>query len=161
VDRLNRVVGDLVDLARPRSPEYRRESVADAIDRVLAFFAPAAARRGIALERDLDDDHGLPVRGSADQLHQVLVNLVHNGMEAMEEGGRLTVRAHRADGWVVVEVDDTGHGFPADGLGKVFTRFLSTKPDGAGLGLVISRRIVEEHGGAIEAANLPERGARV
>jgi signal transduction histidine kinase len=160
VDRLNRVVTDLVDLARPRSPQYRRESMAAAIDRALAFFSSAAERQGVVLVRDLDDG-GLTVTGSADQLHQVLVNLLHNAMQAMEGGGGLTVRGRRDGTWVVVEVDDTGHGFAPDALGGIFTRFRTTKAGGAGLGLVISRRIVEEHGGAIEAMNRPEGGARV
>jgi len=160
VDRLNRVVTDLVDLARPRSPQYRRQSMADAIERALAFFSPAAEGRGVTLVRDLDD-HGLPVTGSADQLHQVLVNLLHNAMQATDAGGRVTVRGRREAGWIVVEVDDTGHGFAPEVLDKVFTRFLTTKADGAGFGLVISRRIMEEHGGAIEAMNLPGGGARL
>jgi signal transduction histidine kinase len=61
----------------------------------------------------------------------------------------------------VVEVDDTGSGFAPEVLDQAFTRFLTTREGGAGLGLVISRRIVEEHGGVIEASNLPHRGARV
>ena len=160
VDRLNRVVTDLVDLGRPRSPLYRKESMPEAVDRALAFFTPTAERRGVVLARDVVDEP-LFVNGSADQLHQVLVNLVHNAMQAMNGGGQVTVRCRREGEWIVVEVDDTGSGFSPKVLDEAFTRFLTTKPDGSGLGLVISRRIVEEHGGAIEATNLPGRGARI
>ena len=160
VDRLNRVVTDLVDLGRPRSPQYRQESMPEAVDRALAFFSSTAERRGVTLAREVADVPML-VNGSADQLHQVLVNLVHNAMQALNGSGCVTVRCRREGGWIVVEVDDTGSGFAPEVLDKAFTRFLTTRDGGAGLGLVISRRIVEEHGGAIEASNLPERGARV
>ena len=160
VDRLNRVVTDLVDLGRPRSPQYRKESMPEAVDRALAFFSSSAERRGVTLAREVADVPML-VNGSADQLHQVLVNLVHNAMQALNGSGCVTVRCRREGAWIVVEVDDTGSGFAPEVLDKAFTRFLTTRDGGAGLGLVISRRIVEEHGGAIEASNLPERGARV
>ena len=160
VDRLNRVVTDLVDLGRPRSPQYRKESMPNAVDRALAFFSSTAKRRGVTLTRDVADTPML-VNGSADQLHQVLVNLVHNAMQAVNGTGCVTVRCRVEGAWIVVEVDDTGSGFAPEVLDQAFTRFLTTREGGAGLGLVISRRIVEEHGGVIEASNLPQRGARV
>jgi two-component system, NtrC family, sensor histidine kinase HydH len=160
VDRLNRVVTDLVDLGRPRSPQYRKESMPNAVDRALAFFSSTAKRRGVTLARDVADTPML-VNGSADQLHQVLVNLVHNAMQAVNGTGCVTVRCRVEGAWIVVEVDDTGSGFAPEVLDQAFTRFLTTREGGAGLGLVISRRIVEEHGGVIEASNLPHRGARV
>jgi len=160
VDRLNRVVTDLVDLGRPRSPQYRKESMPNAVDRALAFFSSTAKRRGVTLTREVADTPML-VNGSADQLHQVLVNLVHNAMQAVNGSGCVTVRCRLDGAWIVVEVDDTGSGFAPEVLDQAFTRFLTTREGGAGLGLVISRRIVEEHGGVIEASNLPQRGARV
>ena len=100
------------------------------------------------------------VNGSADQLHQVLLNLVHNAMQALNGPGCVTVRCRREGEWIVLEVEDSGPGFAPE----ISTRRSPASDDQgrrAGLGLAISRRIVEEHGGTIVAENVPEGGARV
>ena len=160
VDRLNRVVSDLVDLARPRPTRHELLSVRDVLDRSVRFFAATAERRHVAFRVDVD---GAPlvVVGCRDHLHQVLLNLLHNALQATPDGGRVTVAARRDAGWVVVRVEDTGPGFTDTVLGNLFTRFQTTKPDGTGLGLVITKRLVEEHRGRIEATNAPTGGARV
>jgi signal transduction histidine kinase len=160
VDRLNRVVSDLVDLARPRPTPHEPLAVRDVLDRAVRFFASTAERHHIAFRVDVD---GAPlvVVGSRDHLHQVLLNLLHNAIQATPAGGRVSVSARRDGGWVVVRVEDTGPGFSDTVLGNLFTRFQTTKPDGTGLGLVITKRLVEEHRGRIEADNAPGGGARV
>jgi signal transduction histidine kinase len=160
VDRLNRVVTDLVDLARPRTTVHEPVSVRDAVERAVRFFAVTAERRRVVLDAEVDGDP-LTIVGSRDQLHQVLLNLLHNALQATPDGGRVTVAAHRDGGWAVVRVEDTGPGFADAMLANVFTRFQTTKPDGTGLGLVISKRLVEEHRGRIQVDNVAGRGARV
>ena len=160
VDRLNGVVTSLVELARPRPNRYRSESLAAIVDKATGFFAPQAAKLGVAIDQTRADP-SLRVYGSADQLHQVLLNVIHNALQAMAGSGRLGVRCYRDDGWGVVEVTDTGPGFSPEVLGKPFSPFHSTKPDGSGLGLAISKRIVEEHGGALSAENPEGGGARI
>lgn len=157
VDRLNRVVADLVDLARPKPVRYRAESVAEIVERALVFFATSAAKSGVEVVYTGD---GLqPLYCSADQLYQVFLNLIHNALQAMAGSGCLAVRCYGENECVVVEVDDTGPGISPQVLSKLFSPFCTTKADGTGLGLAISKRIVEEHGGTITAENLPERGA--
>ncbi len=157
VDRLNRVVTSLVDLARPRPVRYRGESLADIVDRALTFFTPEATKRGVAISRSVDGD--VRVHGSADQLYQVFLNGIHNALQAMVGPGRLSVRCYRDDGWGVVDIEDTGPGFAADVLSRPFSPFCTTKADGTGLGLAISKRIVEEHGGTIAVDNPSGGGA--
>jgi signal transduction histidine kinase len=161
VDRLNRVVSDLVDLARPRPTRHEALAVRDVLDRAIRFFVTTAERRRIAFKVDVVDGAPLAVVGCRDHLHQVLLNLLHNALQATPDGGRVTVDARRDGGWAVVRVEDTGPGFSDAVLGKLFTRFQTTKPDGTGLGLVITKRLVEEHRGRIEADNAPTGGARV
>ncbi len=160
VDRLNVVVTDLVDLARPKRTTYRPESLSGIVRRSAAFFATTAHKQGVVLDVRIDGD---PARfhGSADQIYQVLLNLVHNALQAVSPPGRIGLRCRREGEWIVLDVDDSGPGFAPEILSKAFTRFCTTKPDGTGLGLAISRRIVEEHGGTIVAENLSGGGARV
>jgi two-component system, NtrC family, sensor histidine kinase HydH len=160
VDRLNRVVTDLVDLGRPRTPRYEPVSMRAVVDRAVRFFAATAERCHVTIAAPVSLDP-LTVVGSRDQLHQVLVNLLHNALQAMPAGGRLTVTTARDGAAVVVSVADTGAGFPAAVLAQVFTRFVTTKAGGTGLGLAISKRLIEEHRGRIDASNVATGGARV
>lgn len=160
VDRLNVVVTDLVDLARPKPMSYRRESLPDIVQRAEAFFAPVARKQRVVVDVEIEPD--LPrFYGSADQIYQVVLNLVHNALQAVPSGGGIVVRCRRESEWIALEVQDDGPGFAPEILAKAFTRFCTTKPDGTGLGLAVSRRIVEEHGGTIVAENVPGGGARV
>lgn len=160
VDRLNAVVTSLVDLARPKPVHYRVEPIHAIIDRAVSFFRPLAAKGEVDIVR-VSTDENLMVRGSADQLYQVLLNLIQNAMQAIRGPGAVTVRSRRDDGWVLVEVEDTGSGFAPDLLPRVFSPFVTTKPDGTGLGLAIVKRMIEEHGGTVGADNRPGGGARV
>ncbi|MBI3769591.1 MAG: HAMP domain-containing protein [Deltaproteobacteria bacterium] len=160
VDRLNGVVTDLVDLARPKPATYRLEALPDIVRRAGAFLAPTARKQRIELEERIEAD--VPrFHGNADQVYQVVLNVVHNSLQAISSTGRIVMRCRRDADWVVLEVEDTGPGFAPEILSKAFMRFCTTKPDGTGLGLAISRRIVEEHGGTIVAENMPSGGARV
>jgi signal transduction histidine kinase len=160
VDRLNAVVTSLVDLARPKPVRYRVERVDAIIDRAVAFFRPLAPKSGVELVA-VGTAEDLQVQGSADQLHQVLLNLIQNAIQAIRGPGTVTVKSRRDDGWVLIEVEDTGPGFDPDVLPRVFSPFVTTKPDGTGLGLAIVKRMIEEHGGTVGADNRPGGGARV
>src|SRR5262249_26860085 len=160
VERLNRVVTNLVDLARPTRPAYRREPLSAIVERAITFFAPQLARLGGTLRRGSIHParHALP---SADPLHQVLLNVIHNALQSMAGRGILDIRCQSDDGWDVLTITDSGPGFSAETLARPLSPFASTRSDGAGLGLTISRRIVEEHGGTLTIANAPTTGAEV
>jgi signal transduction histidine kinase len=158
VDRLNGIVTELVDLARPRPVRYQHESVPDIVERALGFFAASARRAGVRVGYRRPAE-ACTVNGSADQLYQVLLNLVQNALQAMAGPGELTLTCGRDGDWVVVECADSGPGIAADVLPRLFSPFASSKPAGAGLGLAIARRMVEEHGGSITAVNAARGGA--
>jgi signal transduction histidine kinase len=155
--RAGSVIDGIRTLIRRQSTDLKAVGVAAIVDAVVALALPDAKSRRVALSIDLDPD--LPaVRGNQVQLQQVLINLMLNGMEAMEsspEGGRaLTVRARRLDaGQVEMAVGDSGPGIPPGDLPRIFDNFYTTKPGGMGMGLSICRRIVEAHGGRIVAEN--------
>jgi signal transduction histidine kinase len=119
-----------------------------------------ASRAGIEIVTS-QPPNNLTAYANADRLHQVLLNVIHNAIQAIGGPGRVSVRCRGENGSVLVEVDDTGPGFPADGLQQAFAPFVTSKTAGAGLGLAISKAIIEEHGGTMGVENLHPNGARV
>jgi signal transduction histidine kinase len=159
VDRLNAVVTDLVELARPAAVSYQREALATIVVRAATFFSAAAEEAGVYLGHEVDAEN-LSVRCSPDQLHQVLLNLIGNALQAVGRAGSIRIRCRRDGRCVLLQVEDSGPGIRADLLSRIFSPFFTTRPGGTGLGLAICKRIVEEHGGTIGAENCGEGGAR-
>jgi signal transduction histidine kinase len=155
-DRLNRIVGDLLDFARPSTPELRPELLGRVVEDALgAAVLPQAAR--IEIVRELDP--GLPpVPIDARLVRQAVINVAVNAVQAMPRGGRLTLRALRDDDAAVVEIEDTGAGIPEEVRGRIFEPFFTTKASGTGLGLAVVRRIVEGHGGDVSVRTTPGTG---
>jgi two-component system NtrC family sensor kinase len=163
VDRCSRIVDGLLDFSRPKAGPRRRVSLNAPVDETLFLLKHHQRFKQLNVVRALAP--GLPdTAGSAEQLTQVLMALMLNALDAMEQGGQLTVRTGlspaRADE-VVVEVEDTGIGIPPDHQGKIFEPFYTTKPPGrgTGLGLSICFGIVADHRGRIEVDSALGRGA--
>jgi len=138
----------------------RREALAlnPSIREIVGLLHQKALDHAVSIRTDLAP--GLPeLRADRVQLQQVLMNLMLNGLEAMETGGELLVRSRLEAGQVSVSVSDTGVGLPPAGAHRLFDAFFTTKPRGSGMGLAISRSIVESHGGRLWAAANEERGA--
>lgn len=163
-DRATGIVRELQRFAR-RSLDRRADcDVAAVLDDALKLCEPAARRQGVAVARDVAA--GLVVRGDADGLHQVFVNLLVNALQAMPDGGTLRVAAARHGGEAVVTVADSGCGIAAEHLPHVFEPFFTTKRDardpgqgGSGLGLAVSYGVVAAHQGRIDVASTPGAGA--
>lgn len=161
VDRLNRAITELLELSRPT--EIKREScdMQLLISRSIQLIQQDAANKGIAIETDTADGMR-PVWVDADRLTQCLLNLYLNAIQAMEDGGRLSVtgRADEADRLHIV-VRDTGGGIPADQRGKIFDPYFTTKSKGTGLGLAIVEKIIEAHGGRIDVDSSEGKGTTI
>jgi len=141
------------------SPQQEIISVNDLVDEMLVLLRSEADRHSVMMRTELAAD--LP-SVSADRvlLQQVLMNLMLNGIEAMSElGGELKIGTRREGGEVMVSVSDTGVGIPADKIEEIFNAFVTTKAGGTGMGLAISRTIIESHGGRLWATVNPGRGA--
>ncbi|MBE7559972.1 sensor histidine kinase [bacterium] len=168
IDRLVDLTENLLDFARPTSSERARLSMGEFLDELLAFLSERFRRNGTVVSWERGDGEHF-VSADRNRLRQVFLNLLTNAEEAMPGGGRIQValaaarRSLSADGpelpVVVIEVADEGPGVPPDKLSSIFDPFVSTKHHGAGLGLAISHRIVEEHGGLLEVENRPTGGA--
>jgi signal transduction histidine kinase len=159
IRRMERTLQTFLDFARPPHPHRRRFDLAEMAERVFALVGGRARKQRVAL-RFLHPDGPTFVNGDEDQLQQLLLNLVLNALDAMPHGGTLEVdlRPPR-DGHVELFARDTGPGIAAHILPKVFETFVSSKETGIGLGLPVSRRIAEDHGGGLTAYNLPAGGA--
>lgn len=168
---LNRLIDDLFELAQldagGMTLELMTGSLSDLISDTVDMFRPVAQRRGITVRGDIAD--GLdPVTMNAEKIGRVLANLIGNALKYAPDNGRIIVSARRDADGVLVSVRDSGPGFVAADLPRVFEKFYRgegarSRSDGssAGLGLSIARGIVQAHGGAIWAENDPRGGARV
>ena len=141
------------------SPQREVVAVNEVVGEMLVLLHSEAVRHSVVMRTELAADL-YSVWADRVQLQQVLMNLTLNGIEAMKEaGGELTIRTRREEGGVLVSVSDTGVGLPADQTEQIFNAFFTTKAGGTGMGLAISRSIIEAHGGRLWATDNGGRGA--
>jgi signal transduction histidine kinase len=156
--RLNSIVAEYLKFARPPKPSVEPASLNDLIGSTLTLLHKEAEHSGVEIRRNLDP-HLPEVKLDRDQIRQVLLNIVLNGIQAMPNGGILEVRSLLGEGGGVgVEVIDNGPGLDEKDLDHVFDPFYTTKPQGTGLGLSISYQLIQNHGGKIAACRNPEGG---
>ncbi len=156
VARLKRLASEFSELARWPKPVLSPATPAELIRSAAALYSSPPG--GVALEPEIEPD--LPgVRVDRDQVQRALVNLVKNAIEAMPDGGRIELRARRAQEGVALEVADHGRGLPLASRQKVFEPYYTTKVEGTGLGLAIVQRIATEHEGRVEVEETAGGGA--
>ncbi len=165
IDRVDRLVEQLLAYARPLPFERGPVDFVALLDHTLALTRPYAAQHGVTVAMDAIPD--LPmVEGDAELLHQALVNLLLNGIQATPPGGMVRVLADAPDsdqhlpGTLTLTISDTGHGIAPEDLAHIFDPFFTTRPDGTGLGLSIVQQIVQEHSGMVEVHSQPGAGTR-
>jgi signal transduction histidine kinase len=159
VQRLNSIVEQFLSLARPVNLKHEEVRLGEMLTELSTFMAGDPIQSKVQLRIIAPAD--LPsIRADRNRLKQVLLNLVLNGMQAMPEGGTLTIEANADDHNLVVTVADSGTGIQPDDFPKIFDPYFTTKTTGSGLGLAIARRIVEAHGGKIVVESEPGRGSR-
>jgi PAS domain S-box-containing protein len=160
VTRATDIIDRVNSLYRRGKPERELVDLNEIVREITVLLGDTAKRKSISIRTQLDGE--LPAtRADRVQLQQVLMNLMLNGIEAMQDmGGELTVASKRSeDGQLWFSVSDTGIGLPLSEGQHIFEAFFTTKPQGTGMGLSISRRIIESHGGRLWASANTERGA--
>jgi signal transduction histidine kinase len=157
-ERLAGVLDDFLRFARGYKLDLSEGDVAAVVGEVIDFIEPEARQHGVEIRRDL---RRLPtVRMDVSLLKQALFNVLVNARQATPRGGDIMVQCERRNGEVRVHITDTGLGIPSEDLDRIFRPYYSTKTDGTGLGLPTTRRIVEEHGGAVRVHSEAGKGSR-
>lgn len=158
MERLNEIITDFLMYSTPRAAEFSAFDLNFMLDATLELLKnTASARNAVSITKDFD----MPLFVNADRqkMHQVFLNLGMNALEAMPDGGELSVSARRTGNSVEVVFKDTGAGIPQENIEKIFYPFFTTKGGGTGLGLAIAYRIIEEHKGKINVISKPGEGA--
>jgi signal transduction histidine kinase len=159
IQRLMGMVTSILEFARPPRREMEPTDINAIIERVVTLAAKYLQHRDVSVRRDLASD--LPsVMAAPDELEQVVINLVLNAVDAMPEGGSLSIASRMDDdGRITLAFADTGHGIEEAHLERIFEPFFSTREKGTGLGLAISRNVVERHGGEITVESEVNKGS--
>jgi signal transduction histidine kinase len=158
VARLNSLVAEFLKFARPPKPSIQRTSINDLLRTTMILVNKEAEKARVEVQLSLDDS--IPsFEFDPDQIRQVFLNVMLNGVQAMPEGGRLQIRSafENEGSKVIVDIEDSGEGIEGD-LERMFDPFFTTRPDGTGLGLAVSYQLVENHKGVISARTNPNQG---
>jgi two-component system sensor histidine kinase HydH len=161
VDRLNRVIGQLLEFARPMNIQLKPTALQGFLQHSVKMIEQQAGERNITIKTDFPSLIG-EIFLDADRMSQVLYNLYLNAFDAMDEGGTLSVGLSSADGGTAtITIADTGTGIGAEDMGRIFDPYFTTKPSGTGLGLAIVHRIMEAHNGEIHVDSTPGQGTTI
>ena len=157
VNRLDSIVTQFLRAIRPSRPQLRPENINAIVEEAVRFFMPEIQDRDIVVEQELRSDLPL-LQLDRDQMKQAFYNVIKNSLEAMKRRGTLRIRTDRDDTHVLITFVDSGGGMSAENLSRVFEPYFTTKPSGTGLGLLIVRRIVREHGGELSIESGQDKG---
>jgi|DewCreStandDraft_4_1066084.scaffolds.fasta_scaffold06639_6 signal transduction histidine kinase len=155
--RLNRLLSNFLDFARPRPPSFQRTQLEPLAASVIELARHAAGRHSVELRCEFPSS--LPeIECDGEQIKQVLLNLAINAIQASPDGGEIVVSARTANGSVIVSIRDQGCGMTPEQMQRLFDPFFTTKETGTGLGLPVAFQIVQQHHGRIWAERNPDRG---
>jgi signal transduction histidine kinase len=156
--RINRIVSDLLETARPKPPDFQVADLKATVEHAVSVARQQALSKPIKIHC-IKSPELPPIAHDTGQIHQVLLNLLLNAIQALNGPGTVTVTVGAGDGMATVAVTDTGPGIPAETLPNIFRPFFTTKGHGTGLGLSLARRIAEDHGGELTVASKPGQGS--
>ena len=159
-NRLNQIITDFINFAKPRSPNLVPCRIEEVIDKNINFLTMQIEENGYAIK--LNYQNSLPeIQADAAMLYQSFLNILINAMQAMPNGGNIEIAISANDKFVTINFEDEGQGISDDVIGKIWDPFFTTKEMGTGLGLGVVKNLIESHGGSIQILNRSQGGACV
>lgn len=160
LERVNHAVNDLLSYARPAQPVFEEVQINELLKKTISLMSPQLKDKNISFKNDLASDLSL-VAADKKQMQQIFWNVLINALQAIDTNGKITIRTFNHNSYVQIIISDSGKGIDANQLDKVFKAFYTTKHKGTGLGLTITKRIVDQHRGEISLESEPEAGTTV
>jgi signal transduction histidine kinase len=160
IRRVNEIIEQFLTLSRPFQLNLNISSLHDLLKNLATLFQEEAASQGISLRAEMNDNLPL-IKMDSEKLTQAFINIMKNGMQAMEQGGVLRIETHPFKDRVDVIISDSGSGIPPEQMEKIFNYYYTTKEKGVGLGLPIAHRIIEAHGGQLKMESKVGVGTKV
>lgn len=158
ITRLDQILSDFLRFARLPQPTFEKYDISLLIDELLDFAEPEAQQLNIRIKKDLEPN--LPeIHLDNRQIKQALLNILINAYQSMPDGGEVTIRVYRIDSSIKVDIIDSGEGIPLYRIDKLFDLFYSTKESGTGLGLPITKRIIDMHNGEVRVQSQEGKGS--
>ncbi|MCL6516721.1 ATP-binding protein [Alicyclobacillus sp.] len=160
LDRIQRLVTDFMVLSKPGQSAFGLVNLTEALREVAEFMLPQAALANVTLETELDTGE-VWVWGDGNQLKQVVLNVLQNAFQACQPKDRVHLRLCVQSGMARIEVEDTGCGMTPEQMARLFQPYYTTKSTGTGLGLTVTKQIMDRHGGTVRIASRPGEGTLV
>jgi signal transduction histidine kinase len=160
IRRVNEIIEQFLALSRPFQLNVRVSSLQEPLKNLMTLFQEETSSQGISLQTEIKDDLPL-IKIDSEKLTQAFINIMKNGMQAMERGGILRIETHPFRDRVEVVISDSGSGIPPEQMEKIFNYYYTTKEKGVGLGLPIAHRIIEAHGGQLKVESKVGTGTKV
>jgi len=158
IDRLTHITEEILEYSRASKLNIRECDINNIIDESLDQLQGKLATCGVETEKHFGRKN-LTVKGDPERLKQVILNLIDNAVDAMDKGGKLSIKTTRQKEYIVFDIADTGEGIDRNGLDNLFNLFYTTKNRGTGLGLPVSKKIVDDHGGCINVNSVVGSGS--
>ena len=153
--RVDKVISDLVDISKPNALNIQCVSLKKILEQAQNAVILKAKNHHVEIKQDIQVDN---IYLDADRMIQIFHNIFLNAIEAMQNGGTLTITAENDKENTIIKISDTGHGIPQDKISQLFTPYFTTKAKGTGLGLVIVQKIIEAHKGKIQVESETNKG---
>ncbi|MBL0224975.1 MAG: ATP-binding protein [Geobacteraceae bacterium] len=159
-ERLNHVVEDFLRMSRQQPLELRDCSIREELETIVTLVAKDAHDRGISLRLEPDSEPAI-IKGDGEKLRQAFLNIVINALQATPSGGSVQIAYRKSDSGWEITFQDSGPGIDAETKARIFEPFFTTKPDGTGLGLAVTRKIIDAHGGTLDIKSNLGKGTTV
>ncbi|MGB9714806.1 MAG: ATP-binding protein [Thermodesulfovibrionales bacterium] len=159
IERIDKLVGSFLDYGKPLRLSFREVNINTLIEEVLTLVQAKADDERIYIEKQYEKLPNLSL--DPELVKTCIFNIILNSFQAMSEGGRISVNTKATDNKVFIIIEDTGSGVSPENISKVFDPFFSTKSSGLGLGLTLTKKVIEEHGGKVDFQSIQDKGSKV